>query len=504
MYRYNSISSWILEKEKTDTDRIALVSGEKEISFAQVAQNIRKTACRLTAEGIGRGDCILYLLRSSPEFFYTTLAVGLIGAVAVGAAYRSVAETVHAIIDEVKPRLVVTDRENEARLRQIVSEDIKVITGEELLNIEPAEKMLAHIEESRRSITLEDDFMVLYTSGTTSKPKGAVLTHKNVLAVTQMIIDHCCKGGLHESDIFPHCFPVNHVSGAVGCGMAPLAVGAKMILYPDFNPATILEACEKFRVTVMCGVPAMWSAIINFSKTRKFDLSSVRSVMSVAAPLPTAMVKDINDLFGYCENPLGMTETSSLCTYCPVDMDEEKCATTLGHIMPEMKVKIVKADGTVAKPGEIGQLCYKGDSVIKRYISQPLPEDDEGYFLGGDLAYQDEDGILHICGRNDDMFTVCGYNVFPDEIEDVLRSFPGVRGAVVVPKTHRSMGSICHACLIADEGVKARQVRKFAEEHLIYYKVPRSYSFVDSFPTNALGKVDRKKLMAILREKHTI
>ena len=496
----HTIVEQILRRGEDAPERRALVDRGEAISYGALCARARDLALELLRAGVRRGDRVAYALRPSPAFFSTYLAAGMIGAAAAGVAYHSPPEAAAVILRELNAKAVVCDDSLTAAWRQFAGEGVAVIPAG-AAGAAADRSLLPLLEKLRGEVRPEDPFLILYTSGTTRRPKGAVLTHKNVMASVRMQNTHLFATGFTEEDVAQHCFPVNHVSGAVESGIAPLAAGGTLVLLPEFRPQAVLEDVERYRVTVMSGVPAMWTMLLACMRELRCDLSSVRSILSGASPLSPAAAEQLLQICNVCENPLGMTETSGFCTCFPRTADAERLWTTVGRIMPELRCKIADANGDPVRPGEIGQLCYQGDSVIGGYVSEPLPVDAEGYFLTGDMAFAEPDGTLHLCGRNDDLFTVGGYNVSPQEIEEVLLRYPGITGAAVLPVPHHSMGSVCRAYLTADRAVDTADVERYAERELIYYKVPRDYVIRDRLPVNGLGKLSRAALMKEIEEE---
>ena len=501
-YPYHTVFESIEHYALETPEKQALIYEDSVISYDTLCSRARTVALRFLKLGVRKGDRIVYAMRGIPEFFYVYLASSMIGAVCAGVAFRSKPEAVSAVFRELTPKIAVCEDSLYATYRPIAAENSALlIPSSELLPAMPDREMLPLLAQTQEQVQLDDPFLILYTSGTTKKPKGAVLTHRNALASAWMQDTHLFSpSGFSPDDVIQHCFPVNHVSGFVECGYAPLYGGGSLILQPDFHPQRVLENTEKYRATVLCGVPAMWSKIVEALAGHTYDLSSVRVGITGASVLSRQLADQMAQICPVLENPLGMTETSGFCSYTLSAFGADQ-HETVGRVMPELQYKIADAQGMPVKPGEIGQLCYKGDSVIGGYVSQILPRDSEGYFLAGDMAYEDENRCLHLCGRNDDMFTVGGYNVYPQEIEDVLLRYPGVTGAAVLPIPHHSMGNVCRAYLTVQRDIDVQALERFAADELIHYKVPRNYVILDSFPVNALGKIAKTVLAGQIKEE---
>lgn len=492
------IAEQVFKWETELPGKVALIADEKEITYSELRVRSEALAVQMMEYGVKRGDRIVYFMGNSPEFFYTLLAAGMIGAVAVGMSQRVKSEAVAVIAEESAAKLIICADECVDTVLFAVGERVPVLTCKNVKTDAPDNKALAKLKAAEKDVTENDPLLVLYTSGTTKKPKGAEMTHKNIISSALMQNKHLfAPTGFLPSDVLIHYYPVNHVSGCVECAIAPLVGGATIVILSKFDPDAVLTLTEKYRATIMTGVPAMWAMILKQAEAKKYDLSSVRCLISGASPLSEELSEKLKKICPIIENPLGMTETCGFCSY------HEKVTShdSVGKIMPELEFKLIDEKGDRVKSGEIGQLCYRGDSVIKRYLSEELPCDSEGYMLASDMAFEDKDGVLHLCGRNDDMFTVGGFNVFPQEVEDVLLAFPGITGAVVLPIPHERMERVCRAYLTVSGEIDFDKLSAYLEKELIYYKVPRNFKIVDKFPVNALGKVSRKVIAEEIKKE---
>ena len=497
MNAYQNVASAIFYHAEKLPEKTALICPGETVTYGQLQQRATAFALELLHMGVKPGDRIVYAMRPSAAFFYTYLAAGMIGAVVAGVAFQSTAEAASVILREITPKVVVCEDSLYEQYHAMT--DVAVIPCSEILPLSPHNELLPVLRQLQDAVTLQTPFLILYTSGTTKRPKGAVLTHGNVLASSDMQNTCLYAGGFNSADIIQHCFPVNHVSGAVECGIAPLVGGGCLILLPAFDPRAVLENTVKYRATVLCGVPAMWVMLFRCLENLPCDLSSVHTCLSGAAPLSSALTQKISAIGARCINPLGMTESSGFCSCFPAGFSD--VLGTVGKIMPGIRYKLVGSDGLPVKTGDVGQICYAGDSIISRYVFGPVTLDAEGYFRSGDMATEDENGLIRLCGRSDDMFTVGGYNVYPQEVEDLLVKYPGVTGAVVLPIPHHTMGNVCRAYLTVSREVDPKDIENFVAESLIYYKVPRNYVILDRFPVNALGKVSKSVLTAQIREE---
>lgn len=477
----------------------ALIYDDKRITYTELRDNSLYFASFLIELGVRPGDTVAYMLFGCPEFFYMYLACSMLGVSITGINVRSPKAEILRIINVASPKFVIYD--DSLRLNQ----DIFPAGFIPISRIEYNSKNIASVEDNIAKISENNVVFIIFTSGTTGEPKGALLTHKSILSSAfAQIREFGAPIGLQESDIIQHHVPVNHVSGAVQWGVTPLLSGSTIIINREFSAQTVLTNTGKYNATILTGVPAMWNMFFNLSNFKEFDLSSVRWCAIGAAPSNEATIKRILDICDVCSNPLGMTETSGFCSYFGGKSKIDDIVYTVGRIIPELKYKIVDNDYNEVKQGAVGQLAYKGNPVIERYTATSLPITGDGYFLSGDLAFEDPNKKIHLCGRKDDMFTVGGFNVYPAEIEKIIMKYPHIDKVVVLPIPHSTMGNVCRAYIVPGSGyeIDVKQLIDFVSNNLIYYKVPRDIRICRSLPTSSLGKINRTYLLKELKAEY--
>ena len=455
--KLNTVSDYLFRNSEKSPDRPALISEKGIMTWGELEYRTGQYAAFLRHKGIKKGDRIAYRLPGCEDFYILYLACSVLSCTAVGIGMQYTDREIKAVLEASKPAVYVNGK----------------LPGE-------YSGMKPYYGDGTAGP--DDKLFILYTSGTTGNPKGIGLTQRNVITSAILQSQHFCNG-CTEDDMFQLQVPVNHISGAVEWGVTPVVAGCTSVLNERFDADTILRNTEKYRISMLCGVPSMWNMML--PKASEYDLSSVRWCMSGASPVTSRVLERIRRICPEVSNPLGLTETAGFCTYSDPAASVEDLTETVGR--PVIPCRIM------AEPGEIGPVAWYGDTV-----SADAPRDEEGWFISGDLGYIDDDGQLHLKGRSDDVYFTGGYTIYPSEIENVIMQHPDVASCVVVPMESKLMGSISKAVIVPKEGkeINASDIRAFAEERLVYYKVPRRYEFRQLLPINSMGKVIRKQLIS--------
>ena len=345
----------------------------------------------------------------------------------------------------------------------------------------------------------EDTAIILYTSGTTGKPKGAELTHSNILFNTFI-----CKDlvKLTKSDKVIMSLPLFHVYGQVVMMLSAILSGASLIILPRFDPVEVLKAMEKHKATVFGGVPTMYWALLNSLDEAKVDINVISSNLRVCSAggssLPIEVLKNFEERFnvpileGY-----GLSETSPGITFN--HLDRERKPGSVGQPVWGIEIKVVDENDKEVEVKDTGEIIVRGRAVMKGYFNNPEGTKEAlrgGWFYTGDIGYYDEDGYLYIVDRVKDMIIRGGYNVYPREIEEVLIQHPAVSLVAVIGIPHDEWGEEIKACIVLKDGISCSKedIITFAKSKIAAYKYPRVIEFYDSLPLNATGKILKTEL----------
>jgi fatty-acyl-CoA synthase len=354
------------------------------------------------------------------------------------------------------------------------------------------------LADRQRRQAFDDPINIQYTSGTTGYPKGATLSHHNILNngyFVAEVMNFTDRDRLVIPVPLYHCFGM--VMGNLGC----VTHGATMI-YPSegFDPRAVLEAVEAERATALFGVPTMFIAEIEHPEFARFDLTSLRTGIMAGSPCPVEVMKKVNSLMHMREVEIayGMTETSPVSFQTRTDAPLDKRVGTVGQIHPHLEVKVIAPDtGQVAPVGEVGELCTRGYSVMLGYWNNEEATrqaiDAARWMHTGDLAVMDEAGYVRIVGRIKDMVIRGGENIYPREIEEFFYMHPKISDAQVIGVPDPKYGEELMAWVRLREGetATAEELRAFCRDRIAHYKIPRYFKFVDAFPMTVTGKVQK-------------
>ncbi|OAR22877.1 AMP-binding protein [Streptomyces sp. ERV7] len=497
-------------------DREALVDVEsgRRWTYARFASAVDELARGLLGSGVGKGDRVGIWAVNCPEWVLVQYATARIGAVMVNInpAYRAhelayvlkqagisllVASQAHrtsdyrALVEEARPRC--------PELRAVhyigdASWDGLLAAG---ASVTPDELAARGAE-----LSCDDPINIQYTSGTTGFPKGATLSHHNILNngyfVGEMI-------SYTEQDRICVPVPFYHCFGMVMGNLAATSHGACVVIpAPSFDPAATLRAVERERCTSLYGVPTMFIAELNLADFASYDLSSLRTGIMAGSPCPVEVMKRVVAEMNMAEVSIcyGMTETSPVSTQTRVEDDLERRTGTVGRVMPHIEVKVVDpATGVTLPRGTAGELCTRGYSVMLGYWDEPertAEAIDAGRWMHtGDLAVLREDGYVQIVGRIKDMIIRGGENVYPREIEEFLYAHPKIADVQVVGVPDEKYGEEILACVIprdpADPPTR-EDIAEFCRDRLAHYKVPRRLRILTAFPMTVSGKVRKVEL----------
>ncbi len=343
----------------------------------------------------------------------------------------------------------------------------------------------------------DDTAVILYTSGTTGKPKGAELTHSNLrqnVAASARLFD------IGVEDVIFGGLPLFHSFGQTCTMNAAVSAGSTVTLLPRFDPAKALEIIERDRCTVFEGVPTMYGALLNHPGRESFDASCLRVCASGGASLPVEVMRGFEDAFG-CKvlEGYGLSETSPVASFN--HPDRERKAGSIGTPIAGVEFRLVDDDGNDVAAGEVGEILIKGHNVMKGYWQRPDETAEsikDGWFATGDMAKVDDDGYYFIVDRKKELIIRGGYNVYPREVEEVLYEHPAVREAAVVGLPHEEWGEEVGAAVALKDGwsADADELIAHCKEHVANYKYPRRVWFVDDLPKGPTGKILKREIHA--------
>jgi len=495
-------------------DREALVSVHQGLryTYRQLWDETSAVARGLLVRGVKRGDRVGIWSPNRAEWAILQFAAARLGVVLVNVnpAYRT-HELEYALQQSGISTLVLARRFRQtdylAMLQEVRSRcpDLKaaIVLDEDWaeLKAEAVRLAEAELQAHERELQFDDPINVQYTSGTTGFPKGATLSHHNILN-NGYFVGQLCR--YTEADRICIPVPLYHCFGMVMGNLAAITHGACMV-YPaeSFDPAAVMRAVQAERCTSLYGVPTMFIAELDHPEFASFDVSSLRTGIMAGSPCPVEVMRRVQKEMHMPEVTIcyGMTETSPVSTQSRTDDPLEKRVATVGQIHPHVEVKIVDpTTGRIVPRGAPGELCTRGYSVMLGYWGDPKATRaavDEGRWMHtGDLATMDADGYVNIVGRIKDMVLRGGENVFPREVEEFLYTVPGVADVQVIGVPDAKYGEELMAWVKLRPGaaLTGEEIRAFCKGKIATYKIPRHYKFVDGFPMTVTGKIQKYKM----------
>lgn len=340
----------------------------------------------------------------------------------------------------------------------------------------------------------DDTAVILYTSGTTGKPKGAMLTHRNLYSNAADVADYL---GYTENDRVIATLPMFHVFCLTVALNAPIVSGATILVMPRFSPKEVFQVAAEQKATVFAGVPTMYNFLYQYPEGRVEDLQTLRLCVSGGASMPVALLENFEKKFNVMVSEgYGLSEASPVTCFNPLDRPRK--AGSIGTNILNVENKVVNELGEEVPAGMVGELIVRGPNVMKGYYK--MPEETAaairgGWLYTGDLARMDEEGYFYIVDRKKDLVIVGGYNVYPREVEEVLYAHEGVNEAIAIGVPDDNQGEVVQAFVVLkDQSVTAEELIHYCSLHLAKYKVPAAIEFLDELPKNTTGKILRRAL----------
>jgi fatty-acyl-CoA synthase len=495
-------------------NREALVdrSAARRWTYTELAADVDALALGLLELGVGRGERVGIWAPNCAEWTLTQYATAKIGAILVNInpAYRT--SELEFVLNQSGTKVLVAAQKlktsDYAAMITEVRPRCAALTDVILLGTPPWEALLEAGRGADRQaldrieLDIDDPINIQYTSGTTGFPKGATLSHHNILNNGFFVGELC-----HYTEADRICIPVPfyHCFGMVMGNLAATSHGACMVIpAPAFDPAATLQAVQDERCTSLYGVPTMFIAELSLPGFSGYDLSSLRTGIMAGSPCPVEVMKQVIERMSMTEVGIcyGMTETSPVSTQTRADDSLDRRVSTVGRVGPHLEVKVIDpATGVTVPRGEPGELCTRGYSVMLGYWEQPDKTDeavDSAHWMHtGDLAVMDSDGYVAITGRIKDMVIRGGENVYPREIEEFLYTHPEILDAQVIGVPDAKYGEELMAWVRLRPGaaaLTAESLREFCTGKLAHYKIPRYVHIVDDFPMTVTGKVRKVEM----------
>jgi long-chain acyl-CoA synthetase len=492
-----NLASIVTESASRAPQTVAVRLGPLELTYAELDDRSARLAALLHEKGLQRGDRIGVMLPNVLEFPISYYGVLRAGGVVVPMNVLLKRREIAFYLEDSGTQLLLAWHGFAAEARG-GAED----AGAELLEVEPqafAELIGAREPDADLAATAEEDTaVILYTSGTTGKPKGAELTHFNLSRNAQISSE--TTSNIKQGDVVLGALPLFHSFGQTVSMNASLRVGATLTLLPKFDPGEALEILQRDRVTHFYGVPTMYGALLHHPERESYDASTLGICITGGASMPVEVLRGFEQAFE-CEvlEGYGLSETSPVAS--SNHPGRPRKPGSIGTPLREVEMKVVDENDEEVPQGEVGEIVIRGHNVMKGYWRHPDATEEAmrgGWFHSGDMARIDEDGYFFIVDRKKDLIIRGGYNVYPREVEEVLYEHPKIREAAVLGVPHNEWGEEIGAVVVLHEGedLAPEEVSEYVKERIAAYKYPRIVWFLDDLPKGPTGKILKREIEA--------
>jgi HIP---CoA ligase len=520
--QWRSIPEMLAGTAETFGDQIAVVDGDLQLTYDELVEQSRDFAAALVANGVGAGDRVSIWTFNSARWIVAVFGIFQAGAVLVPINTRFKGAEASDILTRSGARVLVTTTDflgSDYVAMLEASGELPDLAHIVVTHGTPSGRSVswadflasgnaddrAEVETRRLALGPEDPCDILFTSGTTGRPKGVVMTHGRTLCVAT---DWVRMTGLQAGDRYLMINPYFHMFGLKAGILASTAAGAVMLPEPVFDVERVLTRVTAERVTVLPGPPTLYQSILDHPERDKHDLSTLRVAVTGSAEIPVSLIGRVRDElpFRLIISGYGLTEAGTASSTGPDD-DPEAIATTVGHPRPGFEIRIVNEANDVVDDGSPGEVLLHGPSVMSHYLDDPTATEAalsaDGWLRTGDIGVIDAAGRLHIVGRAKDMFIVGGFNAYPAEIEDALLRHPDITSVAVIGIPDERMGEVGMAFVVLRGGasVSEAEIVAWSREQMANYKVPRVVEIVESLPLNATGKVVKDELRARVTQR---
>jgi len=495
--------------------RLALREGDLKLSYAELDAARLQAARALAAMGLTKGERIAIWAPNMHQWIIAALGAQTIGGVMVPLNTRLKGSEAAYILRASGARWLFTVPEflGNHYPALLQGEDLPALEGMVVMEGEAAtgtqswsqflaradEVGVSEVQARAAALTAEDPLDILFTSGTTGKPKGVVTAHGQNLQAFAIWSETV---GLRSDDNYLIINPFFHSFGYKAGWLAAIITGACILPVRSFDLDAVLEQIPRDRISMIPGPPTIYQSLLAHPRRADYDLSSLRLAVTGAAPVPVALVQKMRQELGFevVVTAYGLTETCGVVSICRQDDSAERISHSSGRAMPGVEMKCVDGEGNTVAAGQEGEIWCRGFNVMQGYLDNPEETArtmaPDGWLKTGDVGVMDDDGYVRITDRIKDMFIVGGFNCYPAEIENILCDMPGVARAAVIGVADERLGEVARVYIVTSGNTTLGEadVIDWCRENMANYKVPRSVRFLDEFPMNAGGKVLKNEL----------
>jgi fatty-acyl-CoA synthase len=500
-----NVGEWITKRTLSYPERLFLKEEDgREFNNRTFNERVNRMAHALADLGIVKGERVAALILNSSEFLEIFFACGKTGAIMVPVNFRLAVPELIYILKDSAPRALVYSSDFAEKVQAIKAAGLPMEHyfrhgGDQLAEDPPIADFAARFSADEpvpvREVTDDDPLFIMYTSGTTGDPKGAVLTHGNILfgAIHSLVgygVNHTYKSLVVA--------PLFHIGGLVASATPVIYAGGSLVLQSFYNASEVIKLIQREKINYMFAVPVMFQVMTKSEEWDKADFSHVHYFISGGAPIPTPVIRMYQEEKGvYFVQGYGMTEAGRLTSLLLEDSIRK--AGSVGKELFHLQLRIVDKNDRDVAPGEAGEIIVKGPNVFTQYWNKPKETAEairDGWFHTNDMGRRDEEGFVYVIGRKQELIISSGENIYPAEVERVIQALPQVREAAAVAMPDETRGEVVAAFVMLHEG------RQITEDELIHaldgqianFKIPKKVIFVKDFPRNPAGKILKREL----------
>ncbi|KGP71332.1 fatty acid--CoA ligase [Pontibacillus yanchengensis] len=493
-------------KKNVNKEALVDLTKNKRLSFGEWQQEVNQLANALRAAGVEKGDRVSTFMFNTHELGTTLFACSRIGAIFNPINFRLEPKEVDFILKDAEPKVVIFEKVLEPVVASIQENHPEVSFW--FIDSQPPAYAVNYHERVQQApkvkpdieVSEDDDYAIMYTSGTTGRPKGVVHRHRDMV---EQSLGTIAQLGLSQHDRGLVTAPMFHCAELHCCFLPRVHVGSTNVIMHHFDPKQVLANIEEEKISCFFAAPTMWNMLLQ-EDLSQYNLESLKVGLYGAAPMAPALVSACKDKLGIdLVQAYGMTEMGPAITF--LDKEEQLSkAGSAGRACFNHEVRVVKTSESglsdaedIAEPGEVGEIIVRGPSMMREYFKRPEATAEvlrDGWYFSGDLGFMDEEQYLFVADRVRDMVISGGENIYPREVEDLLHAHPGVLDVAVLGEPHEFWGESVVAVVVKkDESVTDKELDDYckASEDLSNYKRPRRYVFVDELPRNASGKIQK-------------
>ena len=496
------LGNWFAARADRSPDRRALTFEGQTLTYRQLLDRVDRLAAGFRKQGVRHGDRIGFIGSNQPAVLETMLAAARLAAIFVPINFRLTGPELALIANDAGLHTFVVDQANQAAVESVRDQlpvQSYVLLGGTVPGWTPYESLVDHESPlcTPEPVHADEVAVIMYTSGTTGRPKGVMLTHANLWWNNTNLVD---LFDVLADDVTLVSSPLFHIAGLNVTIFTTWQKGGEVVLHRAFDAQATLDDIQRYRISVLFGVPTMFQLISQLPSFGSADMSSVRTIICGGAPVPEALIKRFHDQGISMLNGYGLTETAPHAAFLTAEHILAKPGS-IGKPSLLSEIKIIDRDGVaVSEPFVAGEICARGPNVTKGYWNQPEATaeaiDTSGWFHTGDAGYLDADGFLYLVDRLKDIVVSGGENVSSVEVENVIRHHPVVTDVAIIGAPHERWGETVVAVVVPQAGltVTLEELRDFAGQSLARFKLPTQLILVDDLPRNPAGKVMKTQL----------